>query len=71
MSGAGVKMEGHVYGRTSDKCEHIVGATNSTHDLAATIYSILGVDHQQVYSNIDGRPILVTDNGKPIRGMLA
>ena len=70
MSGAGVKTEGHVHGRTSDKCEHVVGTANSTHDLAATIYSLLGIDHKKVYRNIDGRPILTTDNGKPIRGIM-
>lgn len=70
FSGAGVKTEGHVHGRTSDKCEHVVGTENSTHDLAATIYALLGVDHTKVYRNIDNRPILVTDNGKPIRGIM-
>ncbi|HUG69900.1 MAG TPA: DUF1501 domain-containing protein [Pirellulaceae bacterium] len=70
VSGAGV-TEGHVHGRTNDKCEHVVGAENSTHDLAATIYHILGIDHAKVYHNIDNRPILTTDNGKPIRGILA
>jgi len=71
FSGAGVKTQGHVHGRTSDKCEHVVGAVNSTHDLAATIYSILGVDYKKVYRNIDNRPILTTDNGKPIQGILS
>lgn len=70
LSGAGVR-EGHVHGRTSDKCEHVVGTENSTHDLAATIYGILGVDYNKVYQNIDNRPILTTDNGQPIRGILA
>ena len=71
VSGAGVRMDGHVHGRTSDKCEHVVGSENSTNDLAATIYSILGVDHGKVYHNIDNRPIFTTDNGKPIHGILA
>lgn len=71
FSGAGVKTDGHVHGRTSAKCEHVVGAANSTHDLAATIYKVLGVDHEKVYHNIDGRPVQVTDNGKPIGGILS
>lgn len=70
FSGAGVKMDGHVHGRTNDKCEHVVGTTNSTHDFAATLYSLLGVDHEKVYRNIDGRPIQVTDHGQPIEGIL-
>lgn len=71
MSGAGIRMDGHVHGRTSDRCEYVVGGENSTHDLAATIYSILGVDYGKVYHNIDNRPIFTTDNGKPIQGILA
>jgi len=71
MSGAGVRMDGHVHGRTSDRCEFVVGSENSTHDLVATIYSILGVDYGRIYHNIDNRPIFTTDNGKPIRGILA
>src|SRR5690606_1815468 len=46
FSGAGVKTGGHVHGRTSDKCEHVLGAQNSTLDLAATIYDLLGVDYR-------------------------
>lgn len=71
FSGAGVKTDGHVFGKTNSRCEHVVGATNSTHDLAATIYHVLGVDHKKTYRNIDGRPIQVTDNGQPIQGILA
>ena len=71
FSGAGVKMGGHVHGQTSDKCEHVVGASNSTHDFAATVYELLGIDHIKVYRNIDGRPIQVTDHGQPIRGVMA
>jgi hypothetical protein len=71
FSGAGMKGDGFVHGRTTDKCEDVVGRSNSTHDLAATIYEALGVDHAKEYRNVDGRPILTTDNGKPIRQMFA
>ncbi|REJ82257.1 MAG: DUF1501 domain-containing protein [Planctomycetota bacterium] len=71
FSGAGLKMDGFVHGRTSDKCEHVVGATNSTHDLAATIFQTLHVDHTKEYHNVDSRPILTTDNGRPINEMFA
>lgn len=70
FSGAGVKM-GTVHGQTSDKCESVVGASNSTHDLAATIYHLLGMDHLKEYRNLDNRPILATDNGHPIKGIMA
>jgi len=71
MSGAGIKMDGFVHGRTSDKCEHVVGRSNSTHDFAATLFETIGIDHTKIYRNVDGRPILTTDNGKPIREMFA
>lgn len=71
FSGGGMKMDGSVHGRTSDKCEHVLGRGNSTHDLAATIFNALGVDYSKEYRNVDGRPILTTDNGKPIRELFA
>ncbi len=71
FSGGGMKMEGFVHGQTNDRCEHVVGAKNSTHDLAATIYKALGVNPAKEYHNIDGRPILTTDNGRPIHQMFA
>lgn len=70
LSGAGVSM-GSVVGQTSDRCEQVVGAANSTHDLAATFYRLLGVDHLKEYRTLDNRPILTTDNGRAIRGILA
>ena len=69
FSGGGMKMDGFVHGQTDDKCAQVVGSADSTHDLAATIYSALGVASNKVYHNIDGRPILTTDNGHPVREM--
>jgi uncharacterized protein (DUF1501 family) len=71
FSGAGVKTGGHVHGKTSDKCEHVVGTKHSTLDLAATIYDLLGVDHRKTYHSTDGRPIFVTGDGQPIRDIMA
>jgi hypothetical protein len=70
LSGAGVKA-GTIVGRTSERCETVVGASHSTHDLAATIYHLLGVDHLKEYHTLDRRPILTTDNGKPIEAVFA
>lgn len=66
FSGAGVPM-GEIIGRTDDRCANVVGRRHSTHDLAATIYHLLGVDHTREYRTRDNRPILTTDNGRPIR----
>jgi len=70
FSGAGVKM-GEVIGKTSDKCERVVGATNTTHDLAATIYHTLDCDPMKEYRTLDNRPIFTTDNGKIISEIFA
>lgn len=69
FSGAGVRM-GEVIGRTSDKCDRVIGAAHSTHDLAATIYHILGCDPMKEYRTLDNRPIFTTDNGKPVLEIL-
>lgn len=70
MSGAGVKM-GSVVGKTDRKCERPAGTPHSTHDFAATVYSILGVDLKKEYMTPDGRPILLNYHGTPIEGVLA
>jgi len=70
FSGAGVRM-GDIIGKTDANCANVVGHANSSHDLAATIYDALGVDHQKEYHSIDDRPILTTDNGRPIREIYA
>ncbi len=70
FSGAGVPM-GEVIGRTDHLCSNVVGNKHSTHDLAATIYHLLGVDHAKEYRTKDNRPILTTNNGRPIREIVA
>jgi hypothetical protein len=69
MSGAGVKM-GTVVGKTDRKCERPAGTTHSTHDFAATIYSLLGIDLKKEYMTPDGRPVLLNYHGTPIEGVL-
>ena len=66
FSGAGVRM-GEIIGRTDAQCANVVGRTHSPHDLAATIYDLLGVDYQKEYLSTANRPVLTTNNGKPIR----
>ena len=66
ISGPGIRM-GETIGQTDDQCANVVGQTNSSHDLAATIYDMIGVDHAKEYISTDDRPILTTDHGKPIR----
>ncbi|MDB5338133.1 MAG: hypothetical protein JWN70_3752 [Planctomycetaceae bacterium] len=70
LSGAGVKM-GTVVGQTDRKCERPLGLTHSTHDFAATIYRLLGIDCTKEYPTPDGRPVLLNYHGKPIAEALA
>lgn len=70
LSGAGVNM-GTVVGQTDRKCERPVGTAHSTHDFAATLYRLLGIDCNREYRTPDGRPILLNYHGKPIAETLA
>jgi hypothetical protein len=70
LSGAGVRM-GTVVGATDSRCERPVGTGHSTHDLAATVYALLGIDLGREYRSADGRPLLLNYHGEPIREALA
>jgi uncharacterized protein (DUF1501 family) len=70
LSGAGIKM-GTVVGQTDRLCERPRGAVHNTHDFAATVYRILGIDGTKEYRAPDGRPHLINNNGTPIAEALA
>ena len=70
LSGAGVKM-GAVVGATDRKCERVAGTPHSTHDFAATIYRILGIDGSKEYMAPDGRPHLINYHGQPISAVVS
>ena len=70
FSGAGTAM-GTVVGKTSSRCEHVVGQRNTTLDYAATIFEILGIDGSREFHTEDGRPVLINNGGKPIQGVIA
>jgi hypothetical protein len=70
MSGAGISV-GTVVGETDKHCSAPVGMSHSTHDLAATVYRLAGVDCTKEYLTPDGRPVLINYNGKPIAQALS
>lgn len=70
LSGAGTRM-GTIVGQTDRLCERPVGTGHSTHDFAATLYHLLGIDYHQEYRSADGRPLLVNYHGRPIAEALA
>lgn len=70
LSGAGIRM-GSIVGRTDRHAERPVGTPHSTHDLAATIYHLLGIHLTREYRGPDGRPHLLNYHGRPIAEALA
>jgi hypothetical protein len=70
LSGAGIRM-GTVVGATDRRCERPHGTAHSTHDFAATIYGLLGIDTSREYRGPDGRPHLLNYHGRPIAGVLS
>jgi len=70
FSGNMVRM-GQIMGQTDDLAANVVGKSHRTADFAATIYHMFGINPNTVYQGLDGRPHLLTDNGKPIREIFA
>jgi hypothetical protein len=69
LSGAGIK-KGTLVGETDRKCERVAGTPHSTHDFAATIYQLLGIDGTKEFRDPEGRPHLVNYHGQPIGAAL-
>ena len=69
MAGGGVKP-GQVVGATNQFAEYVTDTPVSPQDLAATIYTALGVPLHTWYKTQDGRPIELCPEGKPVRQLL-
>jgi uncharacterized protein (DUF1501 family) len=70
LAGAGVRG-GVVHGATDDEGGKVVKDPSSVPDFMATIASLLGVDPNKEMRTPRGRPITITDGGKPISNILA
>jgi uncharacterized protein DUF1501 len=70
LSGAGIK-HGTIVGQTDAHCAYPLGTSHSTHDFAATVYRLLGIDSTQEYLTPDGRPVLINYHGKPIHEVMS
>ena len=64
VSGGGKRM-GQVIGATNSKGEYPVERQLTPHDVLATIYQHLGIDHEQTFEDNSGRPIPLA-KGTPI-----
>ncbi len=61
---------GVVLGRTDDRGDSPVDRPVTPADLAATVFTLLGIDPDARYLTPDSQPIRVVDGGEPIRELL-
>ncbi|MFN0018272.1 MAG: DUF1501 domain-containing protein [Pirellulaceae bacterium] len=66
LSGGGLKM-GQVIGATNSKAEYPTERPYSPQDLLHTVYRHLGIDPQQTFPDLTGRPIRILEEGRGIR----
>lgn len=69
LGGGGVKT-GQVVGATNKLGEYVTDSPVTPADLAATIYTALGVPLDTWFRTRDGRPIELCPEGKPVRQLL-
>ena len=68
--GAGVK-KGAIVGATDEKAESVVERPVSPSDLAATLYTLLGIDPNAEVKTEDNRPVKLVKDGTAVREILA
>jgi len=69
MAGAGI-TGGRVLGSSDEKGMFVRDNPVQVADLVATIYRKLGIDYEKEYQSNIGRPVKLTDNGKPLDFLL-
>ena len=70
LAGAGVRR-GQAYGETDANGEKVTRDPVTVPNLAATVATVLGMDPAESFLTPIGRPISITDDGAPIRALLA
>jgi hypothetical protein len=71
MAGGGIKP-GLTYGETDDFGYNIIRDPVHVHDLHATIFHLLGIDHTRLTYRFQGRDFRLTDvSGEVVKGLLA
>ncbi|CAN5207361.1 DUF1501 domain-containing protein [soil metagenome] len=71
MAGAGVKP-GFTYGETDEFGYNIIKNSVHVHDFQATLLHLLGIDHEKLYYEFQGRRFRLTDvSGKVVNDILA
>lgn len=71
MAGAGVRP-GFSYGQTDEFGYNIIKDPVHVHDFQATLLHLMGIDHEKLFFNSQGRRFRLTDvAGKVVKGILA
>lgn len=71
MAGGGIKA-GHSHGRTDDYGYNILEGDVHVHDFHATLLHLLGIDHEQLTFQYQGRHFRLTDvHGRVVKEILA
>ncbi len=65
MAGAGMPR-GHVVGRTDSRGDSPADRPVTPADLAATLYTALGIDPNHQFETPDGRPVRLVENGRAL-----
>ena len=69
IGGGGVKT-GTVVGKTNANAEYPTDRPVRVEDVAATIYSAMGIDYTKTYISPEGRPMKINYDGTPIQELL-
>jgi uncharacterized protein (DUF1501 family) len=69
LGGGGVRR-GEVVGATNPLGESVLDTPVTPQDLAATIYTVLGIPLHTWYRTLDGRPVELVPEGKPVRQLV-
>jgi hypothetical protein len=69
FAGGGLRM-GQVIGQSSSQGETALTAPYGAQDLLATIYHVLGIDRNLAFTNSNGRPMPIINDGRPIAGLV-
>jgi hypothetical protein len=70
LAGAGIKG-GAVYGASDAHAAYVKDLPVSPADICCTIYECLGIDPEMMVPDKAGRPVAISQGGRPIRAVLA
>lgn len=69
LAGGGI-VGGAVLGKTDASGDIPSERPSTPSDIAATIYTAMGIDPDRRFETPDGQPIRLVDGGKPLRELL-